>query len=208
MGNNKQPTEIATIDVAMVTVQCYNEDKVPSGDILCLTTNSKIEVELQTETTEAVKLIVKGVLKAQKKKKVTITGNKLKLTDNVFVPELVKILQGGTILYWQDAQKTSSGETPSDYGIAGYVPPAAGEIEKAVGFETCAYSAQYNAAGDIVQYEKITYPNCTGNPVAFNSEDGVFRAPEYEIDSAPDNGQPPYRIDYVKSLPEVGSQSA
>lgn len=208
MAKNTQPTEIATIDVALVTVQRYNENKQPTGDVMCLTTDSKIEVELQTETTDAVKLIVKGVLKAQKKKKVTITGNKIKLTDNVFIPELVKLLQGGKILYWQDAERTTTTEEETEFGIAGYIPPVAGELQKAEGFELCAYTSQYNAAGDILQYEKITYPNCTGNPMTFSSEDGVFRAPEYEIDSAPDNGQPPYWIDYVKSLPQIGSSLA
>ena len=52
-----------------------------------------------------------------------------------------------------------------------------------------------------MQFEKITYPNCQGVPVAFGSEDGAFRAPEYTINSAPGNGEAPYSIDYVKDLP-------
>lgn len=191
---NKKVTEIATIDVAMVTIQEYGEDgKTPAGDILCVTTDSKIDVEVQTETEEAVKLIIKGVLKAQKKKRVTVTGNTIKLTDNVFIPEVVKVLQGGTIKY-------SSGEPTK---IIGYTPPVSGSTDTGKKFQLCAYSAQYNSAGDIVQYEKITYPNCTGNPVAFGAEDGTFRAPEYEIDSAPNTGEAPYDIDYVSELPQV-----
>ena len=64
-----------------------------------------------------------------------------------------------------------------------------------------AYTAQYDASGQIVKYEKITYPNCQGVPLAFGSEDGVFRAPEYTINSAPRNGEPPYQLTYVKQLP-------
>lgn len=191
---NKKPTEIATIDVAMVTIQKYAENGIDlTGDVLCVTTDSKIDVEVQTEVQEAVKLVIKNVLKAQKKKKVTITGNKITLTDNVFLPELVQILQGGTIKY-------SDGDPKK---VIGYTPPVVGSSDTGSKFQLCAYSAQYNAAGDIVQYEKITYPNCTGNPVAFNSEDGVFRAPEYEIDSAPNSGEAPYDIDYVAALPVV-----
>ena len=193
-GTNKKVTEIATIDVAMVTLQAYGADgKTPEGDILCVTTDSKIAVEPQTETQEAVKLIVKGILKAQKKKKVTVTGNTITLTDNVFIPEVVVMLQGGTIKY--DETDTTK--------VIGYTPPVNGSEDTGKKFELCAYSAQYNAAGDIVQYEKITYPNCTGNPVAFGSEDNTFRVPEYEIDSAPDKGQAPYEIDYVSALPVV-----
>ena len=60
-----------------------------------------------------------------------------------------------------------------------------------------------SVAGVIVNYEKISYPNCQGQPVAFGSEDGAFRAPEYIIDSAPDIGEAPYEISYVDELPTL-----
>ena len=63
------------------------------------------------------------------------------------------------------------------------------------------YSAEYDASGQIVKYEKITYPNCQGTPITINTEDGVFRLPEYTINSAPKTGQAPYTISYVASLP-------
>ena len=85
--------------------------------------------------------------------------------------------------------------------IVGYTPPVAGSADKGEVFKLNAYSAQYDASGQIVQYEKITYPNCQGVPVAFGSEDGVFRAPEYTINSAPKTGEAPYEINYVAALP-------
>ena len=106
---------------------------------------------------------------------------------------MVKILQGGTIKY--DSVDTTK--------VIGYTPPVVGSSDKGVLFKLCAYSAIYNAAGIITGYEKITYPNCKGNPVAFGAEDGVFRAPEYVITSAPANGEAPYDIDIVSSLPSV-----
>lgn len=185
MGNVKKvKAEIATIDTSLITIE--TEDGEFGFD-----TANKIEVEPQIEEEDAVKLIVKGILRAQKPKTSTITGNEIKLTDNVFIPELVVILQGGTIKYDQ--------EDPTK--VIGYAPPVAGSADKGKVFKLNAYSAQYNAAGQIVQYEKITYPNCTGVPVAFGSEDGSFRAPEYTINSAPDTGESPYEINYVPALP-------
>ena len=70
-------------------------------------------------------------------------------------------------------------------------------------FKLNAYSAIYNAAGVITGYEKTVYPNCQGQPVAFNSEDGTFRAPEYTITSAPDTGEAPYEISWVADLPDL-----
>ncbi len=185
-GVKKSKAEIATIDCNLVTIQ------TTSGEFGFDTAN-KIEVEPQIEEEEAVKLVVKGVLRAQKPKTSTITGHEIKLSDNVFNPELVLILQGGQIVY----------DTEDVNKVKGYRPPVAGSKEKGSVFTLNAYSAQYDASGQIVQYEKISYPNCTGIPVAFNSEDGAFRAPEYTINSAPKNNEYPYEISYVAALPTL-----
>lgn len=187
-GTVKKGTELATIDVVCVSVK-------PAGteDELILNTANQIQVTTATETQDKVPLIVKGVLIAQKPQVTTVTGNTLVITDNVFNPELVKILQGGTIKY-------SDGEPTK---VIGYTPPAVGSSDKGQVFDLMAYSAIYDAAGLIKGYERITYPNCQGVPVAFNSQDGAFRAPSYTINSAPNNGQAPYDIDIVDTLPTV-----
>ena len=191
-GTVKKGTEFATIDVVCVSIQA-----VDSEDELILNTANQIQVTVATETQDKVPLIVKGVLIAQKPQVTTVTGNTIVITDNVFNPELVTILQGGTIKY--DRENTSK--------VIGYTPPVVGSSEKGKIFKLMAYSAIYDAAGLIKGYEKITYPNCQGVPVAFNSQDGSFRAPEYTINSAPNNGEPPYDIDIVDSIPVVTSTS-
>lgn len=193
----KKGNEIPTIDVSLVTLQ------VGEGDEIALDTANQIQVAVQSETEDAVRLIVKGRLIAQKPATTTVTGNTITLTDNVFNPEMVKILQGGTIQYWQDAGHKTKGLEDKGFGVASYTPPVAGSVEKGEVFTLRAYSAIYNAAALITGYEKITYPNCQGVPVALNSEDNVFRAPEYTINSAPNQNQAPYVIDYVDELPTV-----
>lgn len=191
----KSKNEIPTIDCELITIETVVTPAQGSTPAVTrefgFTTANQLGVEPQVETTDAVKLMIKGKLKAQKKEESTITGHQLTLTDNVFNPELVKILQGGTITYDESGNLT------------GYTPPVVGSDDKGEVFTLNAYSAQYNAAGQIVNYEKIAYPNCTGVPVAFGAEDGVFRAPEYTINSAPDNGQAPYAITYVEALPTL-----
>jgi len=178
-------TEIATIDVALVSIQTYEQD----ADEIILDTANHIQVAVQTETEDAVKLVVKGRLIAQKGEQTTITGNQITLTDNVFNDKVVKILQGGTI-------KTD----PVTGEFAGYTPPVVGaKGEDATGklFRLKAYSSIYNAAGVLTGYECITYPNCKGKPFAFDSEDGVFRSKDYVIDSAPAEGEAPYDMDII-----------
>lgn len=194
----KKGREVPTIDVELVTVSPKGSD-----DEIALNTASKIAVSVQSETQDAVKLIVKGRLISQKPATTTITGNTIVLTDNVFNAELVKVLQGGTIKYFGDAKHTTESDTDVGYGVKSYAPPVAGSSEKGEPFVLNAYSAIYNAAGLLTGYERIAYPNCQGTPVALSSEDGVFRAPEYTINSAPDTGESPYVITYVDALPEV-----
>lgn len=188
----KAKAEIATIDCELITIETQD------GNEFGFDTANKLEVEPQIEETDAVKLVVKGILRAQKPKQSTITGHELTITDNVFNPELVLVLQGGEILYDENVPEE----------IVGYNPPVAGSADKGEVFRLNAYTAQYDASGTIVKYEKISYPNCQGVPVAFGSEDGAFRAPEYTINSAPKTGEAPYNLSYVKALPKLVGEYA
>ena len=174
-------TEAPSIDVVLVTL------KVGEADEIGLDTSNKIAVEPMIETTAAVTLIIKGILKAQKLEMNTVIGNTIKLTDNVFNAEMAVILQGGVVVY--DAVETQK--------MVSYTPPVIGGASAGEIFILSAYTAQYNTAGVIVRYEKITYPNCVGIPVSLSSEDGAFRAPEYKILSAPATGVAPYVIEYI-----------
>lgn len=191
----KKAVGIPTIDVSLVVVRTGMVDGDDSNATeIAVDTANKIAVEPQTETTDAIKLVKLGKLISQKPATTTITGHQITMTDNVFIPELVKILQGGTV--------EGSGETLT------YTPPVAGSTDKGQVFELDCYSAQYDASGQIIKYEKITYPNCQGTPVAMSSEDDVFRVPEYTINSAPKEGEAPYKISYTKTLPQFTDVSA
>lgn len=190
-NTKKKAVGIATIDVELVVVRT----KASNGDTteIAVDTANKVSVESQTEDTDAVKLVKGSRVIAQKLGKSILTGNKITLTDNVFIPELVKIFQGGTI-------------TPSDDSkYPSYEPPAAGSTDKGEIFELDVYSAVYNAAGLIERYEKITYPNCQGTPISLSTEDGTFRVPEYTINSAPKTGEKAYKITYEKTLPDFSN---
>lgn len=182
--------EIPTIDCVLVSIQANEQ----GADEIILDTANKIAVEVGTETEDAVKLIVKGRLIAQKPEVTTVTGNTITLTDNVFNDKIVPILQGGTCTYDQTTG-----------AFTGYTPPVAGSTDKGKVFTLNAYSAIYNEAGILTGYEKISYPNCQGVPVAFGSEDGTFRAQDYTINSAPANGEAPYTLTIVQTLPSASS---
>ena len=175
---------VPTIDVNLVVVRTGDNT---NGTEYAVDTASQIQVEPQTSESDAIQLVKLGKLLAQKLGSTTITGHQITLTDNVFSMELAKVLQGGSIT-------GSAGEEV-------YTPPVAGSSEKGEIFALDVYSAQYDASGQIVNYEKITYPNCQGTPFGLSSEDDVFRVPEYTINSAPQTGQAPYTLTYVDELP-------
>lgn len=182
----KHGQEIPTIDVCLVTIS--TDDGVNE---IGLETANKISVSPQVNTKDAIQLVVKGKLLAQKPAQSTITGHTIVLTDNVFIPEVAVILQGGKITY-------KSGSTGP---ISKYEPSVAGSGEKGKVFKLNAYSAIYNEAGIITGYEKISYPNCQGTPFGLSSEDDVFRVSEYTINSAPAKGEAPYTLEYIDELP-------
>lgn len=199
MADAKRGTEIAMIDAALVVMRTRGV----KAQTLALDTASQVEVAIATETTDAVKLIIKGKLIAQKKATTTVTGNTLTLTDNVFNFEQAKILQGGTLYYWTTEEKTATQTEETEFGVAGYEPPVAGSDDKGEVFDLDIYSSVYDTSGDIVQYEKITYPNCTGQPFGVGAQDDTFNVNSITIDSAPAKGQAPYSIMTVKELPVV-----
>ena len=184
-ATKKVASGIPTIDVSLVVVRTDSVE-------IAVDTANKIAVEPQTEESDAIKLIKLGKVLAQKPASSVITGHQITLTDNVFIPEVVKILQGGTL-------------ENTEGGYPHYKPPVSGSNDKGEIFALDCYSAVYDSSGQIVKYELITYPNCQGTPVALNSEDDVFRLPEYTINSAPKKGEAPYDISYVDSLPDFTS---
>jgi len=189
MSNIKRGNEIATIDCELITIEVAGDP-----DELALNTASKLEVTAQIETQDAIRLVIKGKLRAQKPQENTLVGNTIVITDNLFNPQLVMILQGGEIIL-----------DPVTSRYMGYDPPASGSGQKGEIFTLNAYSAIYNAGGIITGYEKISYPNCQGVPINLSSEDGVFRVSSYTINSAPDTGQRPYSIRRLKpgQLPKL-----
>lgn len=187
----KKGTEIATIDVCLVTITTKGDTPTEIG----LKTSNQVGVEPQIETTDPVKLIIKGQLIAQKGEENTITGNQITLTDNVFNPELAKILQGGTITM------------DSEGNFQSYEPPVVGSSDEGEEFDLALYSAHYGTDGLIIDYEKTSYPNCKGVPFGVGAEDGVFHVSTYTINSKPSKGQAPYKIEMVKTLPAVAENT-
>lgn len=181
--NVKRSAEKATIDCTMIVLRPRDTSKY---ETVGTDSDTQIQVEANVETSEAVRLVIKDVLKAQKKAKSTLTGHTITITEGMSVLEFLPLLIGATL-----TKDQTTGE------ITGYEPPASGEKVDLPVFEMDAYSAVYSGA-ELVGYEKITYPNCTGDQIAPpGSQDGTFRSSDLTIVSAPGKGVAPYTVTYI-----------
>lgn len=183
-------TEKATIDVNFITVETIETTPKYYG----WNTTTKVAVEADIDEQEAIKLTVKGILKAQKPGKKTLTGHTITLTDALLIMELLPLTNGGSLVYDQ---------TDTDK-IVGYTPPVVGTEITKTKFKLTTYSAIMEGSS-IVGYEKVEYPSCEGQPVSLNSEDDVFRVSEMEIISAPGSGESAFTYEIVDSLPTFPS---
>ena len=179
----KKAEGMSMIDCSMIVIE--PED---GSDGIAFTSASKMGVEKQEETTDAVKNIIKGEVKAQKPEETTLTGHTLTLTDTTMIMTFLPILQGGALTMDED------GTTPIKYE-----PPTSGKNEGKK-FKLKAYTAIMEGA-TTAGYGCVTYPGCKGTPVLFNFEDNVFQSNEYTINSTPGAGEKPYTWEKVERLP-------
>lgn len=186
MSDNVQ--EMPLIGVALVVLT----DK--DGKQYSFTTATKANAKLDIEEGKKTELIIKGALKAMKKFPSVIKGVSVEFQDNMFLPEVVALLQGGIV------------EIDSDSGeFKSYTPPVAGVTPDLESFDVDIYTEETDTDGQILSYAKLSLPNGKGEPVDLAFEDEKFFSATYTINTAPSMGQPPYKIERVAELPEISA---
>ena len=119
-------------------------------------------------------------------------GSDINLTQVTFVPEILAIVDGGTVT-------RESGETGK---ITKYQGPIAGAPVNRKLFKLKLYVEQKDVSGETQQYVCFTFESCKGKPAAFTFKDGEFITPQYTIVSRIPTGSSPYTMEYMKTLPQ------
>ena len=114
-------------------------------------------------------------------------GSDLTLKQVTFTPEILELIDGGTMT------KDSDGTT-----IIGYAPPAAATIVNRKKFKVNIYVEVKNKEG---KYACFTFDKLKGKPASFSFKDGEFIAPEYNASSRLNAGEVPYKVTFVDTLP-------
>lgn len=117
-------------------------------------------------------------------------GSNITLTDNKFSPEVMSIIDGGTVKKDTTTQK-----------ITGYSAPAVGIALNRTTFTLNIYSEEKDTDGKVLGYIKFSFPGCKGTPAKFSLQDGSFTTPEYTIQSRPAKDGLPFDVDFIDTLP-------
>jgi hypothetical protein len=148
------------------------------------------------EEVEAKPMIEKGINKVKRNKNTIIgrvrtedliSGMELALKDATLKPEVIQIVDGGTL--------SGTGATTK------YSAPVAGIPVTRTPFKLEVYTADLDTDGDIEQYVKFVFPHCKGTPVEYSMKDGDFFVPELKLESAPSQGESPYTWEFAAALP-------
>lgn len=156
-------------------------------------TSDEVGIEEIVDEGEEQSLKIKGKLYANRAAENTVLGHDITCKDNVMCPELLELIQGGTLT------KGTEGEG----SWTKYEPPAIGTTATKKKFTTNIYTAEVDTDGDTGNYIKISYPGCKGSSVPLSFKDGEYYSNEYTIKSRPAKGQPPYSVTLVDALPTV-----
>lgn len=179
----KKINQMPLSDVSLVRV-------VTETDIFSFKTSDEISTEEVVSEGEEQTLKLKGEIYANREAKDTVLGYDLTCKDNVMCPELLKVIQGGTIEYDTDGKTFKK-----------YTAPPVGQNASKTTFDVEVYSAEVGTDGDTGNFSKVTFPSCKGKSVPLSFKDGEYYSNEYTIQSRPEKGTAPYTIEKVTALP-------
>lgn len=120
-----------------------------------------------------------------------VIGYNLKLKDNTMIPEVLALIDGGTITY---------DEVDTDKVIKYEAPTMGAEVTRTP-FTINIYTEEKDESGDVVQYAKFIFKHCKGKPTKYSMKDNEFFVPEFEIKARAKSGEKPLTIDFVDTLP-------
>lgn len=180
-------TEIQGMPIANIALaEIINEN---NGQSYYFDTSEKADAKPDLSKGKEDILRVKNRIIAMNRTEDICIGYNVKLTDNTFPPELMCLVDGGTM--------TSSGYEGPEIGVAVNKTP----------FILNLYSEEKDYDSSTIQYVKFSFKHNKGTPVEFKFEDGKFYVPEFESTSRPKKGEKPVYVEYVSSLPNSTSTS-
>lgn len=172
-------------------VEIITEEDIPQKYIWETADKAKVvpEISKGKETT----LRIKNKIYANDRTEDIVIGYNLEFQDNMFIPEVFALIDGGTVIY----DKTDNTK------VIGYEGAEIGTVVKRTLFTLNVYTEEKDQSGETIKYAKFLYKHCKGKPAEFDIEDGKFMVPKFKIESRPKQGEKPVKIDFLDELPVI-----
>ncbi len=174
----------------IVRVEVETEEETPKGYKL---TDVASEATVAAYISEGAQnpLRVKNTIKAQNNFEDIVMGYDITLINATMVPEVLALVDGGTLRY--DDLETEK--------VVGYDAPPIGETVERKPYTLHIYTEEKDVNGDTIGYVRFSYLHCKGAPLDYSMQDGEFFTPEMKMKSRPKKGESPASIDFLEELP-------
>lgn len=120
-----------------------------------------------------------------------VKGYDIKLEDPRLIPEILALVDGGTL--------TTTGTTGAETNK--YTAPVAGQPVTRTKFDLYLYTSDRDTDADVIKYNEWKFVKCKGSPVSGSFTQGDFSKMEYNLKSRPALGETPMQITEVEELP-------
>lgn len=177
--------------VNIVRAEIVTEETVPKTYVW--TTASKAGLEPTISEGEENILRVKNRILATNRTEDILLGFDLTFSDNVFIGEVMALVDGGVATYDDVDEKK----------LIKYESPVAGIVVDRQLFTLNIYTEEKDIDGNAKGYVKFIFRHCKGKPVKYEIEDGVFMAPEVNVVSRPKTGESPASLEFLDELPSI-----
>lgn len=163
-------------------------EETDEGTTFVFTTASEASIKpFVSEGTEKIHRVKNTILGTLRYEDILL-GYEIKLVNNTFCPELLSLIDGGTI------------ETDGDGKFSKYSSPVVGEVTQRKNLTISLYTEEVDCDGETTEYFKFTFKHAKGKPVEYSLKDGEFFVPELTLRSRAKTGESSVDVESLSSL--------
>lgn len=169
----------------IVRAEITEED---NGTTYVFTTSSEASIKpYVSEGTEKIHRVKNTILGSLRYEDILL-GYEIKLVNNTFCPELLALVDGGTVV--------NDGEG----GFLSYTAPVVGTVTERKNLTVSLYTEELDCDGETLEYIKFTFKHAKGKPVEYSIKDGEFLVPELTLRSRAKTGESSVEIEALTSI--------
>lgn len=163
-------------------------EEADGGTTYVFSTSSEASIKpFVSEGTEKIHR-VKNTILASLRYEDILLGYEINLVNNTFCPELLALIDGGTVEYDESGN------------FASYSAPVVGTVTERKNLTISLYTEELDCDGETLEYIKFTFKHAKGKPVEYSIKDGEFFVPELTLRSRAKTGESSVAVEALTEL--------